>query len=133
MKIKEMKPKMIDGFEMVKTDEEIYNIQTQYWLNKIKSVLNNCNKQTDKSNIDKCVLEDNYYLKNFNPNMFEELDGDLINLQSKDDLNIWNDKFKKCDYKENWRLWGVNKEGYINPHMINWWFKHFRNELKELI
>ena len=38
MKIKEMKPKMIDGFEMVKTDEEIYNIQTQYWLNKIKSV-----------------------------------------------------------------------------------------------
>ena len=132
MKIKEMKPKMIDGFEMVKTDEEIYNIQTPYWLNKIKSVLNNSNKQTDKSNIDKCILEDNYYLKKFKPNMFEELDSDLINLQSKDDLKNWKNKFKDSD-GENWRLWGMNKEGYINPYLINWWFKYFRNELKELI
>ena len=132
MKIKEMKPKMIDGFEMVKTDEEIYNIQTPYWLNKIKSVLNNRNKQTDKSNIDKCILEDNYYLKKFKPNMFEELDSDLINLQSKDDLKNWKNKFKDSD-GENWRLWGMNKEGYINPYLINWWFKYFRDELKELI
>ena len=132
MKIKEMKPKMIDGFEMVKTDEEIYNIQTPYWLNKIKSVLNNRNKQTDKSNIDKCILEDNYYLKKFKPNMFEELDSDLINLQSKDDLKNWKKKFDDID-GENWRLWGMNEEGYINPYLINWWFKYFRNELKELI
>ena len=123
---------MVDGFEMVKTDEEIYNIQTPYWLNKIKSVLNKRNKQTDKSNIDKCILEDNYYLKHFNPNMFEELDSNLINLQSKDDLKIWGKKFKDND-SQNWRLWGINKEGYINPYMINWWFKHFRNELKDLL
>ena len=34
---------------------------------------------------------------------------------------------------EDWRLYEVGESGYISPYMINWWFKHFRDELKDLI
>ena len=40
---------------------------------------------------------------------------------------------KYDSYMENWNLYHTNKEGYISPIMINWWFKYFRNELKDLL
>ena len=131
MKIKEMKPKMVDGWEMVRTTEEIYDIQKIHWLDKMKSILKSRDKNTDKSNIDRCVLEDDFYINNFNPNRFSQYDDDLTNNQSESDMKKFRGEYD--DYMVNWRLYKVNESGYISPIMINWWFKHYRDELKELI
>ena len=131
MKQQKMLPKMVDGWEMVRTTEEIYDIQKTHWLEKIKSVLKVRDKNTDKSNIDRCVLEEDFYIKNFNPNRFSQYDEDLTNNPSKSDMKEFRDLY--YDFMENWRLYHTNKEGYINPIMINWWFKHYRDELKDLI
>ena len=131
MKQQKMLPKMVDGWEMVRTTEEIYDIQKTHWLEKIKSVLKIRDKKKDKSNIDRCVLEDDYYIKNFNSNRFSQYDEDLTNNPSKSDMKEFRGLYE--DYMENWRLYRTNKEGYISPIMINWWFKYFRNELKNLL
>ena len=49
MKQQTMLPKMVDGWEMVRTTEEIYDIQKLHWLDKIKLVLKSRDKNTDKS------------------------------------------------------------------------------------
>ena len=130
MKQQKMSPKMVDGWEMVRTTEEIYDIQKIHWLDKIKSILKSRNKNTDKSNIDRCVLEDDFYINNFNPNRFSQYDDDLSNNQSKSDMKKFRDDIEGMG---DWRLYEVGESGYISPYMINWWFKHYRDELKDLI
>ena len=51
-------------------------VQTEYehWLSKVKSILKVRDKNIDKSEIGKCILEDDYYLINFDSNRFEEYD-----------------------------------------------------------
>jgi hypothetical protein len=133
MKEVEMKDQM-----MVRTTEEIYNIQKIHWFDKIKSILQNRNTETNNSEIDRCINEDNFYVSNFDQNRFKELDKDLINIQSEGDLikfrdfaDIPDDKYDS--YVENWKLYETNNEGYISPYMINWWFKHYRDELKKIV
>ena len=135
----EMTPIMVFGgdrgmVEMVRTDDDIYDIQKIHFRYKIHSILSHLyihKDVKDKSNIHKCVMEDDYYLKNFNPNRFGEYDKDLINLQSKTDMKKFRDSYE--DYMEDSRLYKVGESGYISPIMINWWFKHYRDEFKRLI
>lgn len=138
MKEVKMKPNMVEssntesGFiELVKTTEEVYNIQKEHWLSKVKYILKVRDKNTDKSEIDKCILEDDYYLKNFNPNRFEEYGDDLINIQSESDMRKYRGEFES--YMKNWRLYSTNENGYINPVVINYWFKNCREELIDLL
>ena len=77
-------------------------------------------------------------MSNFDQNRFKELDRDLINIQSEGDLikfrdlaDIPDDKYDS--YVKNWKLYETNNEGYISPYMINWWFKHYRDELKKIV
>lgn len=121
---------MVDGWEMVRTTEEIYDIQKIHWLDKIKSILKSRDKNTDKSNIDRCILEDDFYINNFNPNRFSQYDDDLTNNQSKSDMKKFREDIEGIG---DWRLYEVGESGYISPYMINWWFRYFRDELKDLI
>ena len=76
-------------------------------------------------------MEDDYYLKNFNPNRFEEYDDELINIQSESDMRKYRGEFES--YMKGWNLYSTNEKGYINPMVINYWFKNYREELINLL
>ena len=148
--------------QMVRTTKEIYDIQKIHWLEKIKSILEkkgtNINMPLFKaSELDKCITIDNYYLDHFNKDRFKDLDEDLDNNWTNEEIKLWFsdtsksnidiDKniylqlilsVKKGNEKSRWfnrgdYLYHLNEKHYINPLMINYWFMKNRKELSELL
>ena len=146
--------------QMVRTTKEIYDIQKIHWLEKIKSILEK--KETNISlfkisELDKCITIDDYYLDHFNKDRFKDLDEDLDNNWTNEEIKLWFsdtsksnidiDKniylqlilsVKKGNEKSRWfnrgdYLYHLNEEHYINPLMINYWFMKNRKELSELL
>jgi hypothetical protein len=146
--------------QMVRTTKEIYDIQKIHWLEKIKSILEK--KETNISlfkisELDNCITIDDYYLDHFNKDRFKDLDEDLDNNWTNEEIKLWFsdtsksnidiDKniylqlilsVKKGNEKSRWfnrgdYLYHLNEEHYINPLMINYWFMKNRKELSELL
>ena len=107
-----------------KTDMVKVELEKQYWLKKVKRNLDKRRSNRDfmvfeVMELDKCLQTDDYYVNTFYKRNYEENDHFLKSLEKN-----------RTDFEKNGlSLYSVCDDNFINPFMINQWYKECKNEL----